>query len=106
MAEYLSGKAHFDTHQGVKGLEFDRVMVVMDDEDARGFLFKYEDLFGGKAAGDKTVEGTKRLFYVIASRAKNSLALVAYASVPEKVRNFVLQEGWFSAAEIVVGVPA
>lgn len=106
MAEYLSGKAHFDTHQGVKGLEFDRVMVIMDDAEARGFLFKYEDLFGGKAAGDKTVESTKRLFYVTASRARESLALVAYSSAPERVRNFVLREGWFDANEIVVGVPA
>ena len=56
MMEYLSGDAHFDTHQGVKGLEFDRVMVIMDDAEARGFSFKYEDLFGGKVAGEKTVE--------------------------------------------------
>lgn len=106
MAEYLSGKAHFDTHQGVKGLEFDRVMVIMDDKEAKGFLFKYEDLFGGKAAGDKTVESTKRLFYVTASRAKESLALVAYSSSPERVQHFVLKEGWFGADEIVFGVPA
>lgn len=105
MTEYLSGKAHFDTHQGVKGLEFDRVMVIMDDKEARGFLFKYEDLFGGKAAGDKTVESTKRLFYVTASRAKESLALVAYSSSPERVQDFVLREGWFGANEIVFGVP-
>jgi len=105
MAEYLSGKAHFDTHQGVKGLEFDRVMVIMDDKEAKGFLFKYEDLFGGKAAGDKTVESTKRLFYVTASRARESLALVAYASSPERVRQFVLKEGWFSVDELVLGVP-
>lgn len=105
MAEYLSGKAQFDTHQGVKGLEFDRVMVIMNDKEARGFTFKYEDLFGGKGAGDKTVESTKRLFYVTASRAKESLALVAYASSPEQVQHFVLNEGWFSAGEIVLGVP-
>lgn len=105
MAEYLSGNAHFDTHQGVKGLEFERVMVIMDDAEARGFLFKYEDLFGGKEAGDKTVESTKRLFYVTASRAKESLALVAYSSSPERVQSFVLGQGWFSQDEVVVGVP-
>jgi DNA helicase-2/ATP-dependent DNA helicase PcrA len=81
-------------------------MVIMDDKEARGFSFKYENLFGGKGAGDKTVESTKRLFYVTASRAKESLALVAYASSPELVQNFVLKEGWFSADEIVLGVPA
>ncbi|GKS77554.1 AAA family ATPase [Acidovorax sp. SUPP950] len=105
MMEYLSGDAHFDTHQGVKGLEFDRVMVIMDDAEARGFLFKYEDLFGGKAAGEKTVESTKRLFYVTTSRAKESLALVAYSSAPDRVQNFVLQEEWFSPEEVVVGIP-
>lgn len=105
MMEYLSGDAHFDTHQGVKGLEFDRVMVIMDDAEARGFLFKYEDLFGGKAAGEKTVESTKRLFYVTASRAKESLALVAYSSAPDRVQSFVRQEEWFNADEVVVGVP-
>lgn len=105
MMEYLSGDAHFDTHQGVKGLEFDRVMVIMDDAEARGFLFKYEDLFGGKAAGEKTVESTKRLFYVTASRAKEGLALVAYSSAPDRIQSFVLQEEWFNPDEVVVGVP-
>lgn len=105
MAEYLSGNAHFDTHQGVKGLEFDRVMVIMDDAEARGFLFKYEDLFGGKEVGNKTVENTKRLFYVTASRAKESLALVAYSSSPKRVQHFVLGQGWFGQDEVVVGVP-
>jgi hypothetical protein len=105
MMAYLSGDAHFDTHQGVKGLEFDRVMVIMDDAEARGFSFKYEDLFGGKAAGEKTVENTKRLFYVTASRAKESLALVAYSSNPDQVKSFVLKEEWFTVDEVFVGVP-
>lgn len=105
LAQYLRGDAPFDTHQGVKGLEFDRVMVIMDDIDAKGFLFKYEDLFGGKAAGDKTMEGTKRLFYVTCSRARESLALVAYTNDPQRIRSYVLNEGWFNADEIVVGIP-
>lgn len=105
--EYLAGRARFDTHQGVKGLEFDRVMVIMDDSEARGFMFKYEDLFGGKPSGSsKTVDGTKRLFYVTCSRAKESLALIAYTTEPERVRNFVIKEGWFTEDEIVAGVPA
>lgn len=106
MAEYLAGKAHFDTHQGVKGLEFDRVMVIMDDTEARGFLFKYDDLFGGKADGDKTVEATKRLFYVTASRAKESLALVAYSSTPDRTKNYVLSKAWFSEDEVVLNIRA
>jgi len=106
MAQYLGGHAPFDTHQGVKGLEFDRVMVVMDDSEARGFLFKYEQIFGGSDTGSKSAQGTKRLFYVTASRAKQSLALVAYTTDPARVKDFVLAEGWFDNGEIVMGIPA
>ncbi|MEN2506135.1 UvrD-helicase domain-containing protein [Stutzerimonas stutzeri] len=101
---YVSGKAHFDTHQGVKGLQFDRVMVIMDDEEARGFMFKYENLFGGKGVGDPSVESTRRLFYVTCSRAMQSLALVAYTSSPGRVSKFAVDEGWFSADEIVMNI--
>ncbi len=104
LGKYLAGRARFDTHQGVKGLEFDRVMVIMDDTEARGFMFKYEDLFGGKTDG-KVVDATRRLFYVTASRAKKSLALVAYSSSPERVKRFVLDRGWFSDDEIIQELP-
>jgi DNA helicase-2/ATP-dependent DNA helicase PcrA len=102
LANYLAGSANFDTHQGVKGLEFERVMVIMDDAEARGFLFKYEDLFGGRAVGEKTVEATRRLFYVTCSRAERSLALIAYTDAPQRVKSFVQREGWFSEDEIVM----
>ncbi|QIO88531.1 Fis family transcriptional regulator [Stenotrophomonas rhizophila] len=100
LATYLSRKARFDTHQGVKGLEFERVMVIMDDQEARGFMFKYEDLFGRKTEG-KTLEATRRLFYVTASRATKSLALVAYTDDVARVRKFILDNAWFSEDEVV-----
>lgn len=103
-ARYVSGKARFDTHQGVKGLEFPRVMVIMDDHEARGFLFKYDKLFGGGAEDNQTAS-TRRLFYVTCSRAQRSLALVAYAENPERVRNQLLASGWFKSEEISVGLP-
>lgn len=102
-AAYVGGTAPFGTHQGVKGLEFPRVMVIMDDTEARGFLFKYEKLFG--AAEDTSTASTRRLFYVTCSRAQKSLALVAYSNDPEKVRQYVLKEGWFSPNEVQVGLP-
>lgn len=103
-ATYFSGDAHFDTHQGVKGLEFDRVMVIMDDEEARGFMFNYENLFGGKRTNDPAVDSTRRLFYVTCSRARHSLALVAYSMSPERVRQHVLKENWFKSDEIIEDV--
>lgn len=101
-ATYFAGKARFDTHQGVKGREFDRVMVIIDDESAKGFQFKYESLFGGGVAGDKTVEATRRLFYVTCSRAMKSLAIVGYTTAVDRVRQYVLDEGWFDENEIEI----
>lgn len=110
---YVSGEGHFDTHQGVKGLEFQRVLVVMDDEDAGGFQFSYEKLFEVQepnkadkakiAKGEETgIDKTRRLFYVTCTRAEESLALVAYTQDPERLKQSVLRKGWFVEEEVLV----
>ena len=43
---YVNQNTRFDTHQGVKGLEFDRVMVIIDDSESKGNMFSYDKLFG------------------------------------------------------------
>jgi DNA helicase-2/ATP-dependent DNA helicase PcrA len=112
-AEYLAGASRFDTHQGVKGREFPRVMVIMDDEEARGFLFKYDKLLGvdpksktdldHEAKGEETTfDRTRRLLYVTCSRAEASLALVVYTASPEVVREHVIRAGWFENEEMEV----
>jgi DNA helicase-2/ATP-dependent DNA helicase PcrA len=109
--EYVEGNAPFDTHQGIKGREFPRVLVVIDDQDARGFMFSYEKLFGAKEKSrtdidnerqgkDTAIDRTRRLFYVTCSRAMNGLAIVAYTSNLAAVRRNIVQQGWFSEAEI------
>ncbi len=111
--KYVSGKGSFDTHQGVKGREFDRVMVVMDDEEAGGFLFSYEKMFevkpSTKADLDKLSKGeesgidrTRRLFYVTCTRAEKSLALVAYTQAPHLLKERVIAKGWFKDSEVVI----
>ena len=111
--DYVNGKASFDTHQGVKGLEFPRVMVIIDDSAARGFLFSYDKLFGTKGktksdldnekAGKETgIDRTRRLFYVTCSRAEESLAIVAYSDNPQGVKKHVVSQGWFAENEVEV----
>ncbi len=110
---YTSGNSSFSTHQGVKGLEYPRVMVVMDDTEAEGFLFSYEKLFGAKETtdtdrenerkgADSSISRTRRLFYVACTRAKESLALVAYTQDKESVKQTVLHNKWFSETEISI----
>jgi DNA helicase-2/ATP-dependent DNA helicase PcrA len=109
--KYVEGEAPFDTHQGVKGREFPRVMVIMDDDEAGGFMFSYEKLFGAKertagdlkheAIGAETgIDRTRRLFYVTCSRSQQALALVAYTEQPTAVQQHVIRNGWVRAEEI------
>lgn len=109
---YISDESQFATHQGVKGLEFDRVIGILSDEEAQGFLFSYEKLFGVKELSstdlsniennrDSSMERTKRLFYVVCSRAKESLALITYTENVEKLKKIVVNNGWFTEDEIL-----
>lgn len=92
-------------------LEFPRVKVVVSDEEAWGFLFSYEKLFGAKAKSaanikneaavdETTIDCTRRLFYVTCSRAIESLVIVAYSEHSDAVLARVVGEGWFTAEEV------
>lgn len=111
--DYVNHRSQFDTHQGVKGLEFDRVMVIIDDSEIKGFLFSYDKLFNvkdlsnvdlkNKENGKETsIERTQRLFYVTCTRAKNSLAVVMYTNNPEGVKAETIRKGWFEENEIIL----
>lgn len=108
---YVAQTSAFGTHQGVKGLEFDRVMAILDDEEAKGFLFSYDKIFGvkelskqdllnEKEGNDTAVLRTLRLFYVVCSRAKKSLAIVAYTDNPDSLKQNAIDQGWFNEEEI------
>lgn len=111
---YISDESHFGTHQGIKGLEFPRVMVILDDKEARGFQFSYDKLFGAKELSKTDIDNqsrgidtsiisrTRRLFYVTCSRAEESLAIIAYTTEPNKVKESALAQGWFTEEEIVM----
>lgn len=109
--KYVVGLASFDTHQGVKGLEFQRVMVILDDAEARGFMFGYGKLLGDKELSandqknisegrDSSIDRTRRLLYVTCSRAERSLAIVVYAENPKAVKMHMLRHGWFTEDEV------
>ncbi|TDO51560.1 DNA helicase-2/ATP-dependent DNA helicase PcrA [Kribbella sp. VKM Ac-2527] len=87
---YIGQQSPYSTHQGVKGAEYKDVLVVLDDEEGRHFQFSYDKLFGLRplspaerarqsAGEDTTIDRTRRLLYVCASRATEALAIVLIA---------------------------
>ncbi len=111
--EYINGQASFDTHQGVKGLEFERVMVIIDDNAARSNTFSYDKLLGFEPKSDTdiknesegkdtTLDRTRRLLYVTCSRAVDSLAIVYYTDDIDKAYSTLLSNNWFAPEEVVI----
>ncbi len=91
---YISERSPFWTQQGIKGAEFDRVLVVLDDAESTHVQFSYEKYLGLKApsgndqrhidAGEETTKDrTRRLFYVSCTRALKDLAVVLFTEDPE-----------------------
>jgi DNA helicase-2/ATP-dependent DNA helicase PcrA len=87
-------------------------MVILDDDEVRGFMFSYDKLFGAveptardiqneQDEKETSIDRTRRLFYVTCSRAEESLAIVAYTKEPNKVDHYVLEQGWFNKDEII-----
>lgn len=110
---YINGKSAFDTHQGVKGLQFERVIAILDDDEAGGFLFDYEKFLGIKDLSIKDIDNesqgldsalsrTRRLFYVICSRSEKSLAVVCYTKNPNALKEKLIEKEWFEQEEIIL----
>lgn len=110
---YLEDLSPFATQQGVKGAEFERVLVLIDDEEGRGQRqFSYEKYFGmaalsdtdkeNIAAGtDSVIDRTRRLFYVCCSRATSDLAVVMFVSDTTSAREKIKEAGLFDLEDIV-----
>jgi DNA helicase-2/ATP-dependent DNA helicase PcrA len=103
---YISERSPFATQQGIKGAEFDRVLVVLDDAESTHFQFSYEKYLGLKALSDSdrehidageetTVDRTRRLFYVSCTRALKDLAVVLFTADPERAQAHIRQLGLF-----------
>lgn len=90
---YVNQESPYSTQHGSKGAEFDRVVVVLDDDEGKFNQYSYDKLFGLKPLSptdlenqsqgkDSAIERTRRLLYVCISRAKESLAIVLFAQDP------------------------
>ena len=88
------------------------MLIIIDDSEAKGFIFSYDKLFGVKELSktdlenerlgkETSIERTQRLFYVTCTRAKKSLAVVMYTTDVATVKGNTLKKGWFARDEII-----
>ncbi|MET4046691.1 MULTISPECIES: UvrD-helicase domain-containing protein [unclassified Rhodococcus (in: high G+C Gram-positive bacteria)] len=88
---YVKQESPYSTQHGTKGSEFERVIVVLDDNEGRFSLYSYDKFLGLKElsatdldnqsrGADSAIERTRRLFYVCVSRARESVAVVLFSN--------------------------
>lgn len=105
---YISLGSPYSTQHGVKGAQFDRVLVVLDEEESNYNSYDYERVFADELAraadreafeveGDNTWSRTLRLLYVCCTRARRGLVLVFFADAPETIKANVIASGIFPA---------
>ena len=108
---YFTEESPFATHHGVKGAQFERVLVVIDDEEAGFRQYSYGKYLGYVPLSDKddanieageesVLDRTRRLFYVCCSRAMKDLAVVVFVPDVAAARTAIVEQNLFPEAVI------
>jgi DNA helicase II / ATP-dependent DNA helicase PcrA len=109
---YIRDSSPYSTQHGTKGAEFPRVIVVIDDDDARFSQYAYDKALGVKGLSivdlenqssgkDSVIERTWRLLYVCVSRARESLAVVYLGDDATRSRQELENSGIAAGAQIM-----
>lgn len=109
--KYLNDESPFSTQQGIKGAEFERVLVVLDDDEGTHTQFSYDKYFGIRPLSDRdkanlregketAVERTRRLYYVCCTRALKDLVVVLFTSDVAAAHRQIVNLGHFPAEAI------
>lgn len=80
--QYYNDSSPFSTQHGIKGAEFDNVLVILDNGGWNKYNFKH--YFEDTSGKESIIKRTKRIFYVCCSRAKNNL-IVYYPKPTSRV---------------------
>ncbi|WP_211219711.1 hypothetical protein [Nevskia ramosa] len=109
---YISEGSPYATQHGVKGAQFDRVLVVLDEEESNYNSYNYERVFADEqsraadraafeAGGDNTWSRTLRLLYVCCTRARRGLVLAFFVTAPEAMKANVISSGILPAHAVL-----
>lgn len=110
---YIEKLSPFATQQGIKGAEFEKVLVIVDDKERQLPGFSYGKYFGVtelsetdheniESGRDSVIGRTRRLFYVCCSRALSGLAVVVFCDDTDRMRQALLEKGFFEADHVHV----
>lgn len=95
--DYIEDHTPYSTKHGVKGAEYQNVLVVIDD--ASWNQYKFNDVFASNKTNQPRYERTLNLLYVCCSRAKDNLTLLSLSSMDENAMPTILE--WFGQENVL-----
>ena len=102
-AEFVTDNTPFSTQHGVKGEEYDDVLVLFDDVEAAWSMYSFAKLFAPGVAGEGTsgqIERSLRLAYVCFTRAQKTLRIVLFCPSPGEAKTELVAKGWLYESQI------
>ena len=79
--EFANDHTPFSTKHGVKGEEYENVLIIIDDK--LWTQYKFADVFSGNRSNVNRYERTRKLLYVCLSRAMSGLAVLSLTALSE-----------------------
>jgi len=96
IAQFINESTPFSTKHGVKGAEYNDVVVVIDDTSWN--QYKFNDVFSGDKSKIDRYNRSLNLLYVCCSRAKNRLVVIALSKMDAIALTNI--ESWFGKANV------
>lgn len=95
--DYIENNTLYSTKHGVKGTEFENVLVIIDDKAWKNF--NDNEVFSRNTQNMKRYNRSRNLLYVCCSRAKNKLVL--YAVTPMSFESQETIRKWFGNENVI-----
>lgn len=103
--DFLNENTPYSTQHGVKGEEYDDVLVVFDDTEAAWNNYSFAKMLTPQAAGeprDSQKERSRKLAYVCFSRAVHSLRVLLFTPDPRSAACELTEQGLFQESQISI----
>jgi DNA helicase-2/ATP-dependent DNA helicase PcrA len=94
--KYIEDSTPYSTKHGVKGAEYENVLVIIND--ALWNQYKFNDVFANNKKNEQRFERGLNLLYVCCSRAKNNLVLLALSKMDANAMKTISE--WFGEENV------
>lgn len=104
-SDFINDNTPFSTQHGVKGEEYNDVVVVFDDVEAGWNNYSFTKTLTPQTSGDATegqLEKSTKLAYVCFSRAEVNLRIILFTPDPVAAKNELVANGLFSKEHVSI----